>query len=106
MKTKATVLACLLSLSLSLAAGARADPIPVTKPPAHVGQPSTTWGWVLVVTGVAAGAAVTSYGLTFDCSDSDVRCQRGASMAIGSGVGIAALASAVGLAIVELGLRR
>jgi hypothetical protein len=61
------------------------------------------WGWTVLGSGLALGGALTTYGLTFDCSDTARECQRRASIAIWGGIGIAALSSAIGIAIVQMG---
>jgi hypothetical protein len=73
-------------------------------PPSVAGTTSTgDWGWLVLGYGVLVGGSVTVYGLTFDCSDSNTSCQRKTSLLIWGGAGIAALASAVGISIVQSG---
>jgi hypothetical protein len=79
---------------------------PVSPAGAPTWRTTGTWGWLVLGTGVAAGAALTTYGLTFDCGDDQHPCQRRASIAIWGGLGIAALSSAVGIAIVQNGKKQ
>jgi hypothetical protein len=95
-----------LALCLGVASPVRADPIGL-QPAAPTWRTTGTWGWAVVGLGIATGAALTSYGLTFDCNnDTDHACQRSASIAIWGGIGVAMLSSAVGLVIVQNGQRR
>jgi hypothetical protein len=64
------------------------------------------WGWWVFGSGLVAGAAITTYGLTIDCANGDVGCEKRASLPIWGGIGTAALASALGLAVVETGKQR
>jgi hypothetical protein len=88
---------------------ARAEaPEPSEPPPAPSAVQATRtgeWGWWIVGAGLVAGTALTAYGLTFECSDTDMSCRKAASVAIWGGAGVAALASAVGLAVVQAGRR-
>lgn len=76
---------------------------PAPTPPVVRASSSGTWGWYVVASGLVVGAASTTYGLTIDCSGSDLGCQSRASLAIWGGIGIAALASALGIAVVQAG---
>ncbi len=83
---------------------ASAAPAPVPPPPPPVVRVSSgTWGWYVLASGVAVGAAVTAYGFTIDCSETDLACRSRASLGIWGGIGIAAIASALGLAVVQAG---
>jgi hypothetical protein len=95
-----------------------------TRPPPTVSRtPPTdareTWGWTILGFGVAVGASITAYGLTFECAgdepdaraasfpgttgESSDRCRRNASVAIWGGIGIMALSTAIGLSLVRIG---
>ena len=65
------------------------------------GQRNATLGWLVVAGSIAAGAALTSYGLTIDCAADDTECHRRAALPIWGGVGVASTGSLVGLCIVE-----
>lgn len=69
-------------------------------------EPTGEWGFIVVASGIVAGGALTTYGLTFDCGDAARACQREASIAIWGGIGIASLSSAIGIAIVQMGRAR
>jgi hypothetical protein len=100
----------LLAITLVLPAGRRAeaDP-PEPLPPAPAPAPahdSGQWGWWVLGGGLVAGAALTTYGLTIDCATGDDACGRRASLPIWGGIGLAALASGLGLAVVETGKQK
>lgn len=89
-------------------APARAEPpaSPTPAPRANA-QPSTgEWGWLVVGSGLLVGGALTGVGLTIDCDDEARACERAASIKIWGGIGIASLATAVGIAIVQAGRTR
>ena len=76
----------------------------------ELGAPTTkleesggAWGWLVVLPSLAAGAALLGYGLSIDCKQADIDCQRKASLAIWGSVGVASLGSLLGLCIVEKG---
>jgi hypothetical protein len=74
------------------------------KPPSRAAEPARgEWGWAVVVSSVVAGAALTLYGLTIECGDDDVSCQRRASLPIWGGVGVASLGTLIGIRIVQVG---
>ncbi|HVY31960.1 MAG TPA: hypothetical protein VHB79_35740 [Polyangiaceae bacterium] len=50
---------------------------------------------------LAAGAALTAYGLSIDCSADDHACHRRAALPIWSGAGVAAAGSLVGLGLLR-----
>ncbi len=82
-----------------------ADPGPTVAPAAPTAKPRTsasTWGTVVVISSIALGAAITSYGLTIDCGDDDHSCHRRAALPIGGGLGVAAIGSLVGLRILAM----
>ncbi len=87
----------LLALVLSTSRPAQAQSAPQ-------GQQSGDgrWGWLVVAGSVAAGALVTTYGLTIDCGEFDHDCQRHAALPIWGGIGIAATGSLVGLYVVQV----
>lgn len=89
--------ACLLSSTL-----AHAQTPPTTVEPA---RSTASWGVIVIATSIAAGAALTGYGLTFDCSADDHACHRRASLPIWGGVGVAAAGSLVGLRLLSIGGR-
>ena len=60
-----------------------------------------SWGWLVVAGSIVAGAALTTYGLTVDCSENDTDCHRRAALPIWGGVGVASAGSLVGLCIVQ-----
>ena len=62
---------------------------------------SPSWGWLVVAGSLVAGAVVTTYGLTIDCSEDDTDCHRRAALPIWGGVGMASAGSLVGLCIVQ-----
>jgi hypothetical protein len=101
-----------LALTLVLLAGrpAGADPPepqqPAPAPATAQGHDSGHWGWWVLGGGLVAGAALTTYGLTIDCATGDDGCGRRASLPIWGGIGLAALASGLGLAVVETGRQR
>ena len=79
-----------------------APPASATAPPAF--EPSSAlqvWGWLLIATSVCLGAAALSYGLTIECDDQDVPCQRHAGLAIWGGSGIASVGSFVGFTLLH-----
>ena len=83
-------------------ASATAPPASATAPPAF--EPSSAlqvWGWLLIATSVCLGAAALSYGLTIECDDQDVPCQRHAGLAIWGGSGIASVGSFVGFTLLH-----
>src|SRR5262249_1281293 len=80
---------CLLVLSSILVCReAHADPTP---------------GWIVLGSGLAVGGTLTGYGLSLDCHDDERSCHKRAGIFIWGGVGIGALASAIGLAAIESG---
>jgi hypothetical protein len=70
--------------------------------PAH----DATAGVVVILASLAAGAALSAYGLTIDCGPSDHACHRRAAAPIWGGVGVAAVGSLVGLRLLEPSLSR
>jgi hypothetical protein len=60
-----------------------------------------TAGVVVILAALAAGVALTSYGLTFDCGETDISCHRRAAAPIWGGVGVAAAGSLVGLRLLQ-----
>jgi hypothetical protein len=99
-----------MSMSVTFAETAYAEaPGAAASEPAHPSPPTTTsppigswsWGWLLLGSGIAAGGALTTYGLAQGCSSGDTACERHASIAIWGGLGIASLSSMFGLAIVQ-----
>jgi hypothetical protein len=101
--------------AMQLAMGAppaRAEP--PASPPASAPAPAAPpkerapgeWGWILVGAGIVAGGALTTYGLTFDCLETSLDCQRHASLAIWGGLGIAGASTAIGIAVVQAGRAR
>jgi hypothetical protein len=58
-------------------------------------------GIAIVLASIAAGAALTTYGLTVDCGLSDHACHRRASLPIWGGVGVASVGSIVGLVLLQ-----
>lgn len=89
--------ACLLSSTI-----AHAQTPPATAEPPRA---TATWGAIVIATSIAAGAALTGYGLTFDCRANDHACHRRASLPIWGGVGVAAAGSLVGLRLLSIGGR-
>jgi hypothetical protein len=57
-------------------------------------------GIAIVLASLAAGAALTAYGLSIDCGESDHACHRRASLPIWSGIGVAGAGSVLGLTII------
>lgn len=100
------VTASLLVSGTSLAQSTpEADPAPTVAPAAPAAKPrssASTWGTVIVISSIAMGAAITSYGLTIDCEDDDLSCHRRAALPIGGGLGVAAVGSLVGLRIMAM----
>ncbi len=90
-------------------APARAEP-PAAPPPAAATttptKPTGEWGWLVVGSGLLAGGALTGVGLSIGCDDGSRECERRASVMIWGGIGIAGLASALGIAIVQAGRAR
>lgn len=60
---------------------------------------STATGLAIVLASIAAGAALTVYGLTIDCGPQDHACHRRASLPIFGGVGVASAGSIFGLVL-------
>ena len=75
------------------------DPAPTAATPAPAPQAGRALGIGVVLASIAAGAAVTIYGLSIDCSEQDHACHRRASLPIFGGVGLAAAGSIVGLTL-------
>ena len=95
----------LLSHSTAFAqesAPSTAEPTPSTAETAT----SATPGIVVILASLAAGAALTGYGLTFDCADLDHACHRRAAAPIWGGVGVAAVGSLVGLRLIQTSTTR
>jgi hypothetical protein len=67
--------------------------------PAARQQGSVVPGVAVVLASIAAGAALTGYGLTIDCSETDHACHRRASLPIWGGVGLASVGTLCGLAL-------
>jgi hypothetical protein len=71
--------------------------------PAHAETPKATLerqaGVAIVLVSLAAGAALTAYGLGIECGDQDHACHRRASLPIWSGIGVAGAGSVLGLTI-------
>jgi hypothetical protein len=62
---------------------------------------AATWGVIVVLASIAAGASLTAYGLTIDCGDDDHACHRRAALPIWGGVGVAAVGTVVGLRVIQ-----
>jgi hypothetical protein len=77
-------------------------PAASTAPPARVPswRKDGTWGWFVVASSVFAGSALTAMGLAIDCEGKSPSCERGSSIAIWGGVGVAAIGSILGLTVV------
>lgn len=105
MRTRALLVPILATLTWITPA--RAEP-PASPAPATPAKQEATgeWGWFVVGSGLLVGGAVTGVGLTYDCGEPARACEREASILIWSGVGIAGLASAIGIAIVQAGRAR
>jgi hypothetical protein len=65
------------------------------------GANDKTWGWAIVITSIAAGAALTAYGMTRSCPAHDEHCAWESSFFIWGGVGVASAGSIVGLSMVR-----
>lgn len=62
---------------------------------------STGAGLAVIFASIAAGAALTIYGLSIDCEPLDSGCHRRASLPIAGGVGLAATGSLVGFFVIH-----
>jgi hypothetical protein len=79
---------------------------PGPSPPEPESKARTTAGVVVIVASLAAGAALTGYGLTIDCAELDHACHRRAAAPIWGGVGVAAVGSLVGLRLIQTSVTR
>lgn len=103
---KARALLAPMLATFTWLAPARAEPH-ASPPPSPPAQEATgEWGWLVVGSGLLVGGALTGVGLTFECEETARACQREASIMIWGGIGIAGLASAIGIAIVQAGRAR
>jgi hypothetical protein len=86
---------------------ARADPprptqVKATNASAVVTDASTAWwGWILVGSGIVIGGTLSTYGLSLDCGEDERSCNKRAAITLWTGIGVAALASAIGIAVVQ-----
>lgn len=62
-----------------------------------------SWGWFVTASSLFVGTTLTAVGLALDCNEGSNPCTRGASVAIWGGIGIAAIGSMIGLAVVRNG---
>lgn len=81
--------------ALALAEPPPPAPAPKPVPASASSAPSIA----IIVASIAAGVAITAYGLSFDCGEDDHSCHRRASLPIFGGVGVAAAGSIVGLVL-------
>lgn len=95
--------------SLSTSAAEKTSPSSHYQPSSQIQAgvaPDGRWGWIVVIASLSVGAALTGYGLSVECRDSDTDCQRHAGLFIWGGVGVASTGSALGIAIVQTTLVR
>jgi hypothetical protein len=75
---------------------------PTAAPPPHAPNwtESPAWGWILVGSSVALGAAMTASGLAVDCRG-ERQCRVDTSLLVWGGLGVASLGSMFGFVILE-----
>jgi hypothetical protein len=73
---------------------------PAPPKPQATSSAKPAWGWIVLGSGLVVGGTITGYGLSLDCHDDERACNKRAGISIWGGIGIAALASAIGLALI------